>query len=256
MLDSIVTTVDLYDLVVVKKRKDKLVSVMMTGLDSDRIDFCDNNAKKAAEAFVARYDTCGADITVYRNIPTGLGMGSSSADAAGVINGLASLYRVNDPIGIKMIADGVGSDTRYMLSGGYARLFGRGDEVKPVESKLKLNFLLLAPKGRVNTAECFKSFDRLGTIGGDSELAERALADGDRQALAKCVHNSLTAPAEALCPDVRTAVEELSAFDPMAVGMTGSGSGVFALFENPEFCTYAKSRYAGKFRPYILKTRL
>lgn len=254
MLDSVVTSVDLYDLIVLKKRKDKLVSVTMHGCGSESIAFDDNNAVKAAEAFVEKFETGGVDITVYKNIPMGLGMGGSSADSAGVLNGLSKLYNVYDPVALKILADGTGSDTRYMLSGGYARLFGRGDEVKPIESNLKLNYLLLAPKQRVSTAQCFKAFDLSGGFGGNSDPTEKALTDGDKRAL--CLQNSLAPAAKTLSDDIQTAFDELSSFDPLAVNMTGSGSGVYAVFENAEYCAYAKSRYNGKFTAYQLKTYL
>lgn len=254
MLDSIVTSVDLYDLLVLKKRKDELVSIRMHGCGSENIPFEDNNAVKAAEAFIQKFQTNGADITVYKNIPMGLGLGGSSADSAGVLNGLSKLYGVNDRAAVKLLADGTGSDTRYMLSGGYARLFGRGDEVKKIESKLKLNFLLLAPKERVSTAQCFKTFDLSGEIGGNSDQAENAILNGEKCELSKTLCNSLAPAAKQLSEDIQTAFDELSSFDPLSVNMTGSGSGVYALFENEEFCAYAKSRYRGAAKAFCLKT--
>ena len=80
MLDSIVTSVDLYDAVKVKKRRDGLVSVTMRGCGSENIPFGSNNAVKAAQAFIEKYSTRGADITVNKNIPVGAGLGGSSAD--------------------------------------------------------------------------------------------------------------------------------------------------------------------------------
>lgn len=259
MLDSIVTSVDVYDLIKVKKRRDKLVSVTMRGMGSESIPFERNNAVKAAEIFIKKYDTCGADITVFKNIPIGAGMGGSSADSAGVINALAKLYKIYDFAGLKLIADMTGSDSRYMLSGGYARLFGRGDIVKSIESRLKLDFLLLVPPDGVGTPECFKKYDSLN--GGrfsenSSDRAEELLVSGDKRGFCEFISNDLTSAGKELSPDIEKAVEELKAFDPLAVSMTGSGSGVFAVFENPEFCAYAKSRYIGKFRAYTLKTKL
>ena len=254
LLDSVVTTVDLYDAIVIKKRKDKQVTITMHGQGSEAIFFEENNAVRAAKAFIGAYATCGCDIKVYKNIPLGLGMGGSSADAAGVLNGLSKLYGVNDTAGLKLLADSVGSDTRYMLSGGYARLFGRGDEVMPIESSLKLNFLLLAPKEGVSTALCYKTFDSLSKLGGDSESAQEAIEKEDKYSLK--LNNALFPAAKTLSSEVGEAYEELKSFDPLAVNMTGSGSGVYALFENEQFCQYAKSRYTGKFTPYILKTYL
>ena len=251
-LDSVVASVDLYDLIVLKKRRDRLVSITMHGCGSEQIPFESNNAVKAAESFINEFDTCGADITVYKNIPMGLGLGGSSADSAGVLNGLARLYKIDDRAKLKLLADGVGSDTRYMLSGGYARLFGRGDIVKPIDSRLRLDILLLAPKQSVSTAECYKRFNAAYSKGLDG--AEQAVENEDKIELAKYICNDLTAPAISLSDEVQTALDELKEFDPLAVNMTGSGSGVYAIFENPEFCAYAKSRYRGKFRAIQLKT--
>lgn len=255
MLDSVVTSVDMHDLIVLKKRRDKLVSIIMRGQGSEDIPFDKNNAVKAAQLFIDNFGTNGADITVYKNIPMGLGVGGSSADAAGVLTGLSKLYGVNDLAGIKLLADKAGSDTRYMLSGGYARLTGRGNEVRQLESSLKLNFLLLAPKSGVSTAECYKLFDSCGALGGDSSECEKALAAGDKGALCKTLNNALAPAAKKLSPEIEEAFCELSEFDPLAVNMTGSGSGVYAVFENAEFCAYAKSRYRGKSKAYCLKTK-
>ncbi len=254
MLDSIVTTVDLYDLIVLKKRRDSLVSVTMRGQGSESIAFDDNNAVKAAQAFIDKFKTKGVDITVYKNIPLGLGLGGSSADSAGVLKGLAQLYKIDDFEGVAKLADENGSDTRYMLTGGYARLKGRGERVFHIDSKLKLNFLLIAPAEGVSTAECYKTFDKIGVFGGDGGKAEAALKAGDIRALAGSLCNALTIPAKMLSGSVSKAFEELASFDPLAVNMTGSGSGVYALFETPEFAAYAKSRYKGKFKVYSLKT--
>lgn len=256
MLDSLVASVDLYDLVCVKKRRDKLVSITMRGQGSESIPYEENNAVKSAELFIGKYSTCGADITVYKNIPMGLGLGGSSADSAGVLNALSRLYKIDDPAGLKILADATGSDTRYMLSGGYARLFGRGDEVKAIDSGLKLDFLLLAPKDRVSTGKCFAEFDRFEKFGGNSDIAEIALIKGDKRGLAGQMTNSLTPSAVRLAPDIGRAIDSLAEFGPLAVNMTGSGSGVYALFENAEFCDYAKSRYRGNCAVYRLKTKI
>ena len=64
LLDSFVASLDLYDLVVVRKRKDKLISVTMRGMGSEGISPEENNAAKAGEAFVERFGTSGANIAV------------------------------------------------------------------------------------------------------------------------------------------------------------------------------------------------
>ena len=254
MLDSLVCSVDLSDLIVLKKRKDSLVTVEMHGLGTELLPFEQNNAAKAAQKYIEFFGTSGADIKIYKNIPLGAGLGGSSADAAGVIRGMGNLYGVGSEVQLKELCDDLGSDTGYMLSGGYARLTGRGEVVTPFECKTRLNFLLLAPQSGVSTAECYARYDACPSILPTSDEALEALLNGDKEKLGKSLSNALYVPAKSINPDVEKAYSELLDFSPLGVNMTGSGSGVYALFETPEMCAWAKSRYRGKFKCIQLKT--
>ncbi len=253
LIDSLVVSVDLFDKIVVKKRRDSLVSVTMRGMGSESIPPEHNNAQKAGERFVARFGTAGADITVYKNIPMGAGLGGSSADAAGVLGALAVLYGVKDGAALKQLADGLGSDTGYMLTGGFARISGRGEKVTGLGELPVLHFLLICPESGVSTAECY----RLARIRTGRTRTERVLEEIGRGNLAwaaKLFGNDLYECAESLNDEVRQALTEAKSFSPLGVGMTGSGSGVFALFETEELADWAKSRYRGKFRVYRVKS--
>lgn len=254
-LDSLVTTIDMFDRISLSKRRDKRITVEMHGRESESLPFDINNAAIAAERYVERFDTCGADIVVYKNIPMGAGLGGSSADAAGVLRGMSKLYGAGSERELKVLADSLGSDSGYLLSGGTARMTGRGDLVEHIDFKGLLHLLILVPKGGISTAECFNKFDELG---GASEHttdgAIEALKRGDLVALGKCMNNDLYPAAAALNPDVETACRELLGFSPLGVTVTGSGSAVFALFENEHFCRWAKSRYRGKFECIHVKS--
>lgn len=250
-LDSIVATVGICDEITLKKRDDKLITVTMRGNGNESIPVEQNNAVRAGRLFVEKFSTNGADIIIDKNIPMGAGLGGSSADSAGVLNGLAKLYDICDSEGLKQIADKTGSDTRYMLSGGYARLFGRGDRVVPIDSNLKLNLLILVPGENVSTAQCFSAFDAVGITGGNSDCAEKALISADIKKLAPLLSNALTPPAISLSGEIKKCFEALKEFSPLAVNMTGSGSGVYALFENKKLCAEAKNRYKGTAKAYM-----
>jgi len=145
MLDSLVCTVDIFDIIKLKKRKDKLVNIEMHGRGLELLPYEQNNAVKAAESFINCFGTDGADIVIYKNIPVGAGLGGSSADISGVLTGMARLYGVGSDAELKRLADGLGSDTGYMLSGGFARLTGRGERVEKLSLKRKLYAVLLIP---------------------------------------------------------------------------------------------------------------
>ena len=254
LIDSLVTSVDLGDQIVVRKRKDSLIHVTMHGMGSESIPPESNHALRAGEAFCSRFQTTGADITVYKNIPIGAGMGGSSADAAGVLNALSQLYEVGEKEELEQLANELGSDVCYMLGGGFQRMCGRGEILKPLPVTPKLYFLLLVPKHGVSTAACYQKIDEYEPVEPATERAIAFLTAGDIESAAKLFSNGLYRAAKELNPEVAQAYEELRSFSPWGVSMTGSGSSVFAVFETPELCAWAKSRYRGKFRAILLKT--
>jgi len=258
LLDSLVASVDLFDWIVLKKRKDKLSSVLMKGMGSESIPPEKNNALKAAEAFSEKFGTSGVDITVYKNIPMGAGLGGSSADVAGVLNGMAQLYAINDRAALKEVADGLGSDTGYMLTGGFARMQGRGEKVTPLPLTEKLHFLLICPSTDVSSGACYKRYDEIVTeekpYQNATEKCIAALMRNGANEGGRYLMNDLFAPACGLNEDVKKAYEEATSFSPLGVMMTGSGSCVCALFETKELCQWAQSRYKGKFRTYVAET--
>lgn len=260
MLDSLVASLDLHDLIVLKKRKDSLSTITMKGLGSELIPPEQNNALKAAEAFSQKFSTSGADITVYKNIPLGGGLGGSSADVSGVLRGMAKLYKVEDEVALEEIADTLGSDTKYMLKGGFARMQGRGEKLSFLDIDEQLHFLMLCPKSSVSAKACYQKYDELPrTLEWKESYTDgciQALRKKDKNGVGRYLTNDLYVPALHLNSDVEKAYEECASFSPLGTVMTGSGSCVLALFETKELCEWAKSRYRGKFVAKVVKTVL
>lgn len=258
LIDSLVASVDLFDYIVVKKRKGGLSFVTMKGMGSESIPPEKNNALKAAEAFSKRFGTEGAEIIVYKNIPIGAGLGGSSADVCGVLNGMAKLYNLGDRGALKQLADDLGSDTGYMLDGGFARMQGRGERVTKLPVDAKLYFLLICPDSMVSAGACYKRYDELPKSleerGSYTQNCIDALLQKDVNGIGRYATNDLFKPALQLNADVEKAYEEAQSFSPICTVMTGSGSGVLALFETKELCEWAKSRYRGKFNTYVIQT--
>ncbi len=254
LLDSLVTTIDVSDRVILKKRRDGAAKIVMHGCGSEAIPPEENLALRAAERFMERFRTTGADITVYKNIPMGAGMGGSSADTAAVIKGMGMLYEIEEKSALLSLANSLGSDTGYLLEGGLCRMRGRGERFDPLPF-LPLPFLLLCPKEGVSTAACYSAFDGLGLSGGKrTERALSLLSEGNLPWAAKLFGNDLYPAAKSLCPAAEDALLSLKAFSPLGVAMTGSGSAAFALFETVELAEWAKSRYRGPHRAILAKS--
>lgn len=250
MLDSLVVTVGVCDRVTVAERKDGLVRVTMHGMG---IPPEENRAQLAAEKFVARFHTNGVDIDICKNIPVGAGMGGSSADAAAVIAGMGRLFSV-DSASCKSLADACGSDEGFLLTGGLARMRGRGEQVESLPFA-EMHFLILAPEEGVSTAACYAEYDRLGCKRGfRTEEAARLLAAGDLPMAARLFGNDLYPAAASLSRGAEEAYRELLDLSPLGASMTGSGSAAFAVFGEEKLCAAAASRYRGKSRPILTKS--
>ena len=258
LLDSAVANIDICDTIYLKKKKGKYSNVIMHGQGSEHIPPEKNNALKAAEAFSAAFGTDGAEITVFKDIPIGAGLGGSSADICGVLNGMARLYGIEDREKVKALADTLGSDTGYMLNGGFARMQGRGEQVTPIKTDMTLYLLVICPKSSVSAGACYQKYDELPhTLAwreSQTENCIRALLEKDVNGVCASLTNDLYVPALHVNDDVLTAYEQARSFSPLGACMSGSGSAVFALFETKELCVWAKSRYKGKFRVFTAKT--
>lgn len=257
LLDSLTASIDLFDSIVLTARKDALSSITMKGQGSESIPPEKNNALKASELFSQTFGVSGADITVYKNIPIGAGLGGSSADVAGVLQGMAKLYGISDRIKLEEIADKLGSDTKLMMGGGFSRMQERGTQITPLPLKNTLYFLAICPQTGVASGACYAEYDRLPLAKSDGSITEnciRFLEENNLKEAGRCLTNQLFLPACRLNSDVAKAYEEALSFSPLGVVMTGSGSCVLAMFETRELCEWAKSRYKGTFSTLILKT--
>lgn len=238
-LDSVVSTIDLYDEITVSKRKDDKVNVIMRGIGEDVLSGTDNNAYKAAVLFKETFSTKGMDIKIIKNIPLAGGLGGSSADVAGVLNALKYLYDIEEDV--KPLADRLGSDSGYLLTGGFAKISGRGEIVEPILSSAELWVVLVYSETGVNTADCFKKYDENPTQvkPSDNKALIKAIEDGDVESIAKEVANDLAEPAITLCEEMAKNLKALKDLSPLCASVSGSGATTFAIFQTKELTLWA-----------------
>lgn len=244
LLDSLVCTVSLFDEVRARRRRDGALRLNVGGADSEHIP-PESNAARAARAFFQAFGGQGADILIERHIPVGAGLGSSSADAAGVLLALARLYHIADMVRLKAIADGLGSDTGYLLTGGWARMTGRGELIERIADMPSLDLLLLCPAAGTSTAQCFAEYDRRGEQFPPRTQAAIAALRAHGAGGAYALGNALTRAACACNALTAQALEEAARLSPSGCGVTGSGSACYAVFAGEEACLRARAAYRG-----------
>jgi 4-diphosphocytidyl-2-C-methyl-D-erythritol kinase len=199
------------------------LSLSVTGPFGPDLDADEQNlVMKAARAIAnAAGVERGAALSLTKNLPVASGVGGGSADAAGALRLLTSLWQI-DPAHAQAVAPTLGSDEPACLLSLPMRGEEAGDRLAPVDlSDVSGKAVLLVnPRVPLSTAKVFDRWD--GKDGG-------ALGDW------RDGHNDLEKPAIELVPQIESVLAWLGT-RPGAefVRMSGSGATCFALFESRE----------------------
>ena len=194
-----------------------------------------NLAVKAAELMIKNYDL-PADLIIKlkKEIPVAGGMAGGSADAAGVIVGLDSLFELGlSRDEMEIVGSKIGSDVPFSICGGVAIGTGRGDQITPALSKGSYNWVLALSGQGLSTPSVYQECDRLReglSISAPlvSEPLMQASRAGDAKALGKALTNELQPAACSLRPALRLVLDV--GIDYGALGGIVSGSGPTVAF--------------------------
>ncbi|MHB1316025.1 MAG: 4-(cytidine 5'-diphospho)-2-C-methyl-D-erythritol kinase [Christensenellales bacterium] len=228
-LDSIMHSIDVYDLVNIDKASE--VEITCKGLMNGE----GNIAYKAAQLFLAEANiTGGAKIHIEKHTPIEAGLGGGSANAAAVLVGLNRLYDMKFTmphlmkLGLKL-----GADVPFCIKGGFARAKGVGENLSFLPD-MTYTLLLVKPVAGLPTVDVFRKYDE---IGGDTacidDMISGLLAKNIKKMKASYA-NALQRPSEMMNNDITKIMALLAARGSLMVGMTGSGPTVFSLFASDE----------------------
>jgi len=212
-------------------------TLRLTVRGNPEIAAADNIVLKAASALQAKTGCSeGAAITLVKRIPHGAGMGGGSADAAAALLGLNQLWNLGlSPDDLCQIAQTLGADVPFFLTGGFARIGGFGEVIQPLPPLPETPLVILQPCKPQFTKEVFTLYDQLVKVSHpDTDTALSALLRSDFAALQKTAGNVLRQALEPRAPQIAEAIAALDACGAVFATMTGSGSAVFGAFENAD----------------------
>lgn len=228
-VDTVMQTIDLYDYVTVSTRNDTKCKVTV----QDNV-LQDTNAIRAAEAFVQAFDVNGVDIHIIKRIPIGAGLGGSSADAAAVLRGMAILYGIDFGL-LPPLAEAIGADVCFLLSGGTARCTGYGEVIENLPP-MPLGFALVAtPHISITAGEAYCAFDEIEKKPYNIRIAD--LVDNIRNGVSNRLlsTNILYNVVCGIAPEIAKVAEYINSDKtPLHTAMSGSGSSYYALYTDIE----------------------
>ena len=217
----------------------------------------ENLAWRAAAAFTAAGRLSeGISLRLTKRVPSPAGLGGGSSDAGAVLRGLAELApgRVQG-LELRRLALALGADVLFFLDPTPALVEGIGERVLPVAGVPALPVLLAHPGPGLATRDVYAAFDAadsltphtpastiraLLALREESGTARVRWPDASDDRLRPLTRNDLEPAASRLCPLVAKLREELSATGASAVGMSGSGPALYAIYARDELAERAR----------------
>jgi 4-diphosphocytidyl-2-C-methyl-D-erythritol kinase len=196
-----------------------------------------NIAAKAAARFFeyTGITDYAARIDIRKRIPVCAGLGGGSADGAAVLRGLNTLFKTGlSGETLEKIGEAVGSDVPFCVRGGTVAAVGRGNIMTDLPALPACDLVIVKPTFALSTPELFSKLDcnKLRRRP-DTDGILSALRDGSLSGVARRMYNVF----EDVLPRGRDEIEAVKSrlldFHALGAVMTGTGSAVFGVFDDP-----------------------
>ncbi len=231
----IMQTVDIYDELVLEKRKEPGIELRMDNRELPSGG--DNLICRAADLlFREKKITGGVNISLTKRIPIAAGMAGGSADAAAALRGVNELFDLGySQKELQALGVGLGADIPYCLAGGTMLSEGIGEILTPLPAPPAAHLVIAKPDINVSTAFVY------GNLHADS-LAWHPDIDGMIAALQKGdldgitgrlgnVLETVTVKAHPVIEQIKELLRKQGAENAL---MSGSGPTVFGIFKEKE----------------------
>ena len=231
----IMQTVDIYDELVLEKRKEPGIELRMDNRELPSGG--DNLICRAADLlFREKKITGGVNISLTKRIPIAAGMAGGSADAAAALRGVNELFDLGYSLTeLQALGVGLGADIPYCLAGGTMLSEGIGEILTPLPAPPAAHLVIAKPDINVSTAFVY------GNLHADS-LAWHPDIDGMIAALQKGdldgitgrlgnVLETVTVKAHPVIEQIKELLRKQGAENAL---MSGSGPTVFGIFKEKE----------------------
>lgn len=236
LVKMVMQTVDIYDVLEYKKRKEPGIILSVDSHDTLG-DISDNLIYKAAKLMTERFGIEeGVEISLKKNIPVAAGMAGGSTDAAATMIAMNELFGLGQTkeqlmeLGVRL-----GAGVPFCILGGTALAEGIGEQLTSLPAPPSAHLLIAKPPVMVSTKEVYQRLDAKEiTSHPDIDGMTEALKEGSLTGITKRLGNVLenvTAELHPVIEEIKTFMKEQGAVNAL---MSGSGPTVFGIFTDKE----------------------
>ena len=250
-LASVMQTVSLFDFITFEKNEifgD--AQIILTGT-SDKIPYDEKNiVHKVIRFYFEEANIKGVKIKAHieKNIPTEAGLAGGSTNAAGALIAMNELFDNILPMSkIHEIAARAGSDLNFCLEGGACLLSSRGEIIEKKLPHKDFSIAVIKPDNiSISTPVCYKNysanyFEKKSPYYCSKIVELFENKNFSVKKLSEFLYNDLEKPAIDMYPEIAQIKNNLINQGAINALMSGSGSSVFGLLNEPKTIISAKS---------------
>ena len=204
----------------------------------------DNLVVKAYKILAADHKLPKVDMALYKNIPTGAGLGGGSADAAyalKMLNTIAGLGLSDEKL--EEYAARIGADCAFFIRNTPAYATGIGNILSPTTYSLQgYTLVLVKPDIHISTKEAYSLVRPAVPETPLTEISKKPIEEWK-----DLMKNDFEKSVFAAHPSMERIKEKLYAMGALYASMSGSGSSFFGIFKEEQDVENIKSLFPGMF---------
>ena len=216
----------------------KMYNAVFEGNDAD------NLVIKAYKALAADHKLPKVDISLYKHIPTGAGLGGGSADAAFALKMLNEIAGLGlTALQLRSYASRIGADCAFFIDNIPAYATGIGDILTPTQCSISgYHLVLVKPDIHVSTKDAYSLVTPQKPQEPLTDIAARPINEWKG-----AMKNDFEKSIFAKHPTMAKVKEQLYAMGAMYASMSGSGSSFFGIFNEEQDIEKIKELFPGMF---------
>lgn len=222
-LNTCFIPIPLYDILEIKESEEFSLSVIG--------DFCcvDDNIIVKAWKLIEMYCPRKVEVLLYKNIPVGSGLGGGSSDAMFFILNVIKLFNIEiSESKVKEMAVCLGADCSFFIENTASLATGIGDQLEKINSPIAGDYIsVIYPDIEISTRSFFQKITLY------SEINYHSIFGNSKASWKNNLVNSFQEILFVMYPETKTIVEKLSRYGAYYVSVTGTGSAIYALSDNP-----------------------
>ena len=247
-LKSVFQKISLYDEIWIYKIEDNDFKLET---NIDELNSKDNIIYKAYVKLKERfYDRItGVKVVLNKKIPMQAGLAGGSTDCASFLIGINKLFKLNmNKQEIEALGKSLGADVVPCMYNKAILAEGIGEIITRINTNFKYYILVLKPEFECNTGKMYQMLDAKdrNLEKENTENVINALENKNIEILSSNLYNSFEEVV-----DVNNIKEDLLKNRALGALLSGSGSGVFGVFNNKEDIKYAYSNLKNKYKAYM-----